>query len=141
MQWEKVLITEETGIKSLERLCVGRAPTDFLVTESSAKYRKLWKQVVASLQLEQFNYLPYSLRRGGATSAYRQGATLDELLLKGRWKHVATARLYLDQGLQEFTNLALPPTSLPAIRAARQAFCACVSQQGTRGGGGKAQRL
>ena len=103
---------------------MGRAPTDFLVTESSAKYRKIWKQVVASLQLEQSNYLPYSLRRGGATSAYRQGATLDELLLKGRWKHVATARLYLDQGLQEFTNLA---SDLPSChsRCTTSFLCLC----------------
>ena len=29
----------------------------------------------------------------------------DQLLAKGRWKHVSTARIYLDQALQEYTAL------------------------------------
>ena len=33
------------------------------------------KNIVQHLGLEQFHYLPYSLRRGGATSAYKSGAT------------------------------------------------------------------
>ena len=101
LQWEKVLIYEATALRCLVLLCHKRRPDKFLTDESPAKLRELWKDVVHHLHLDAFNYLPYSLRRGGATSAYRAGATFDSLLIRGRWKHLATARLYLDQALQE----------------------------------------
>ena len=78
----------------------------------------------ASLGLESFNYLPYSLRRGGATAAYVQGMHFDQLLAKGRWQHIATARLYLDQALQEYTALVLPQAVTRKVRAASQRFAA-----------------
>ena len=53
---------------------------------------------------------------GEATSAYAQGMPFDQLLAKGRWKHLATACLYLDQALQEYTALILPPRSCQKIR-------------------------
>ena len=71
------------------------------------------------LQLTQFHYLPYSLRRGGATCAYREGMSFDLLMAKGRWRNISTARGYLDQALQEYAALQLPPPSLSKIRAAK----------------------
>eukprot|EP00438_Fugacium_kawagutii_P012526 Skav208186 [mRNA] locus=scaffold2530:390214:391218:+ [translate_table: standard] len=120
--WEKVLIYEEVALNCLRTLCRGLQPQDALADQSPQKFRALWKQVVAHLGLSAFNYLPYSLRRGGATAAYNNGTTLDQLLEKGRWKHIATARLYLDQALQEYTALSLPSQSQPLIRAAHKAF-------------------
>lgn len=122
LQWEKVLISEQVGIKALTELCRAREATAQLADTSPQKFRDLWKQVVAHLGLSEFNYIPYSLRRGGATSAYRNGMTLDQLVEKGRWKHIATARLYLDQGLQEYASLVVPDSSLRKIRAAQTAF-------------------
>ena len=90
--------------------------------------------MVQALKLEGLNYLPYSLRRGAATSAYREGMGFDQLLAKGRWQHIATARLYLDQSLQELAALTIPMAAEPLIRAARTFFLAAKS--GTRGGGG-----
>ena len=48
----------------------------------------------------------------------------DQLLAKGRWKHVSTARIYLDQALQEYTALVLPPAVSQRVRAANQRFAA-----------------
>ena len=131
---EKVLITEEMGIYSLRCLCKGKAPGDLLVETTAPRFRTLWKEVVQALKLEGLNYLPYSLRRGAATSAYREGMGFDQLLAKGRWQHIATARLYLDQSLQELAALTIPMAAEPLIRAARTFFLAAKS--GTRGGGG-----
>lgn len=99
---------------------------------SPAKYRALWKEIVDHLGLNSFHYLPYSLRRGGATSAYKEGMTFEQLFIKGRWQNVSTARLYLDQALQELTQIQLPPTAVARVRAAK--LCGC--RAGTRGGGG-----
>eukprot|EP00438_Fugacium_kawagutii_P016522 Skav222460 [mRNA] locus=scaffold3319:167084:173482:+ [translate_table: standard] len=122
LQWEKVIISEQVGIRSLRALCAHRRPDDLLVDVTPQKFRDLWHQVIQALGLGSFHYLPYSLRRGGATSAYRNGATFEQLLEKGRWKHLATARLYLDQGLQEYASLTTPPAAHPFIRAAQQSF-------------------
>ena len=78
--------------------------------------------MVSHLGLQKFHYLPYSLRRGGATSAYREGATFDQLLIKGRWQNISTARQYVDQALQELSSLQLPPEASVKIRAAKLCF-------------------
>jgi hypothetical protein len=119
---EKVLISEEMGIKSLRRLCLGKKPTDQLVDETAPQFRSIWKEVVIHLKLEGLNYMPYSLRRGAATSAYKEGMGFDQLLAKGRWQHIATARLYLDQALQELAAITIPMQSEPLLRAARRSF-------------------
>ena len=77
---EKVLISEQSGIDCLRALCQRRKSDEKLVDFSPAAFRALWKAVVIHLGLESFNYLPYSLRRGGATSAYAQGMKFDQLL-------------------------------------------------------------
>lgn len=110
------------GIKSLKFLCQGKKPADQLVVETAPQFRSVWKEVVHHLKLERLNYLPYSLRRGAATSAYREGMGFDQLLAKGRWQHIATARLYLDQALQELAAITIPMESEPLIRAARRSF-------------------
>ena len=79
---EKVLISEQSGIDCLRALCQRRKSDEKLVDFSPAAFRALWKAVVIHLGLESFNYLPYSLRRGGATSAYAQGMKFDQLLTK-----------------------------------------------------------
>ena len=132
-QQEKVLITDQIAKECLKLLCRSRQLQDPLTSTHPAKFRSLWKEVMHFLKLDEFGYTPYSLRRGGATSAYKQGASLDELLLKGRWKHQATARIYLDQGLQELASLSLPAASRPRLALGTQTFQSTVSQKGARG--------
>ena len=131
LQSEKVLIKEKIAIESLRYLCAGLRKEDFLVTTSAAKFRSVWKDVVQHLGLQDFNYLPYSIRRGAATAAYNEGTTFDELLERGRWRHIATARLYLDQALQGYACINLPVQKLPLIRAAQRRFVA--AELGKRG--------
>eukprot|EP00435_Cladocopium_sp_Y103_P068451 s617_g31.t1 len=119
---EKVLIYEQCAQACLRRLCKGKSADDFLVDISPAKYRSLWKDIVSHLKLEKFHYLPYSLRRGGATSAHREGMSYDQLLTKGRWQSLSTAQLYVDQATQELAALQLPMDSISRIRAAQRCF-------------------
>ena len=119
---EKVLITEKCAQSCLRFLCRNKGPQDPLVAVSPAKFRSLWKEIVAHLGLGDFHYLPYSLRRGGATSAYREGLSFDQLLVRGRWQNVSTARQYVDQALQEYTSLRLPSQTSAKIRAAKLCF-------------------
>ena len=119
---EKVLIYERCAKACLQFLCKNKNGTQRLVETAPAKYRAVWKEIVDHLGLNSFHYLPYSLRRGGATSAYKEGMTFEQLLIKGRWQNVSTARLYLDQALQELTQIQLPPTAVARVRAAKLCF-------------------
>ena len=95
----------------------------------------LWIPGMKLLPISSFHpglFKPYSLRRGGATSAYKNGCPLDTLVSKGRWQHLHTARIYLDTGLQALTSLTLPTASHPCLQAAIRFFLS-VSQQGARG--------
>ena len=132
--WEKVLIHDKVAKLCLHELCRGLGPDDPLCDVHPAKFRALWKQMMIHLKMENQGYTPYSLRRGGATSAYRLGAHLDELLLKGRWKHQSTARIYLDQALQELGSLQIPAASRPLLSQGTRVFHTAISQMGTRGG-------
>ena len=129
---ERVEICEKSTVQAFRYLLQGRQPGDLLWTESRATFMSLWHSLVSSLKLFNCNFFPYSLRRGGATSAYRAGSSLDQLVTKGRWQHVSTARLYLDTGLQALSTFQLPKEAIPGIRRARETFLS-VSQVGTRG--------
>ena len=137
--WEKVLIQsvlihDKVAKLCLHELCRGLGPDDPLCDVHPAKFRALWKQMMIHLKMENQGYTPYSLRRGGATSAYRLGAHLDELLIKGRWKHQSTTRIYLDQALQELGSLQIPAASRPLLSQGTRVFHTAISQMGTRGG-------
>ena len=131
---ERLELREATPLWALRKLCEnpGRTKDFFLWGESRRSFMSLWHDVTDNLKLSDCNYKPYSLRRGGASSAYRLGTSLDMLVSKGRWQHVHTARIYLDTGLQALATLTLPEASRPLVAKAAQHF-ASVSQLGTRG--------
>ena len=133
---ERLELTETAPLWALKQLCrpPGRT-TDFVLWgESRRAFMAIWHDITEHLKLSDCNYKPYSLRRGGASSAYRLGATLDELVSKGRWQHVHTARIYLDTGLQALSTISLPAVAQPLVARAAQHF-RTVSHQGTRGRG------
>ena len=89
--------------------CKNTKPRQPFWAGSRQHFMSLWHSITSHLGLQEVGFKPYSLRRGGATSAYRSGVTLDALLTKARWKNTSTARIYLDRGLQALTQLTLPP--------------------------------
>ena len=129
---ERVEITEKSTIQALGFLMKNKAPGEYLWSATRSQFMTLWHSIITSLKLDGMSYYPYSLRRGGASSAYRAGSSLDQLVSKGRWAHVHTARLYLDTGLQALAAITLPQPARPLVRQASQAFVAA-SQTGARG--------
>ena len=125
MTWEKVVVKEQLALDCLKALCKHKPPPARLLTLSIFTFRKMWKEVVSHLGLQKLNLLPYSIRRGGATSAYRRGMSFEELMQTGRWANVSTARIYLDESLQELGTLQIPRTSRPILQRAQQTFLRC----------------
>lgn len=102
---ERLLAWDRVAVQALRFLCKGLEPNDRLIPLSAQRFRVLWHRAVAFLLLQDYYILPYSLRRGGSTSAFRRGATFDQLLVRGRWTHQRTARIYLDEALQQSSLL------------------------------------
>lgn len=130
MAWEKVLVKESLALSCLRALCFRRNGPDLLVQTSIYQFRKVWKDVVAHFNLGHLAIQPYSIRRGGATSSYKNGTSFEELLTQGRWSNFATCRIYLDEALQELGTLSIPPSSSHALLLAKQHFYSCKPGRG-----------
>ena len=85
-----------------------RNPEDFLIP-SCAEFRKKFDTLMVDLGLSDFEFKPYSLRRGGTTFDFRQHGVLSRSTLRGRWANARTARLYINDSLAVLTSLKLPP--------------------------------
>ena len=82
-------------------------PCDFL-TGASHTWRKTFSQVIDAVGLSQFDFRPYSLRRGGATNHFQIHGRFDALLVLGRWQAASTARVYVNEGLAVLSSITLP---------------------------------
>ncbi len=63
------------------------------------------------LGFTEYNFKPYSLRRGGATYDYRVGGRLEATIVRGRWQNAKTARIYITDGLARWAEISLEPTT------------------------------
>ena len=61
-----------------------------------AHWRSLFSEALQGLDLGNFGFRPYSLRRGGATWWFNRRRSLDKILVQGRWQTPKTARIYIN---------------------------------------------
>ena len=54
------------------------------------------RKILSEIRIDPAGYGKHSGRRGGTTAAAAQGATLDELMIQGRWRSKSMPRLYTD---------------------------------------------
>ena len=62
---------------------------------------------------------PYSLRRGGATHHFAQIGNMQAACEKGRWRQVATARLYIDEAAAEVAHMEFSDKQLRLVEKGR----------------------
>ena len=111
LQDESVIIRDPLTMAALRALTKGKAAGDFLVGVSPHHFRKSWNQMKDFYNISHLKYLPYSLRRGGATWYFRQTGSFSRTMIRGRWQHLKTCRLYVAEAQTTLANLALPPTT------------------------------
>lgn len=122
LQWEKVTVYEKVALDCLRALCKTKQGGELLLDLSIYRFRAVWKEIVKALKIDHLKVQPYSIRRGGATSAFRQGMSFEELVSRGRWTHIATARIYLDESLQELAGVQLSRETRASLHRAFQLF-------------------
>lgn len=64
---------------------------------TAARFRRIFKAAAAMLGLSS-DYVPHSLRHGGATCDYLNGVGMDTIITRGRWASHKTASRYVQAG-------------------------------------------
>ena len=75
---------------------------------SVPRWRSLFTECLSALGIQDHQFRPYSLRRGGATFWFSKHQSLDRILIQGRWQTQKCARVYLNEGLAVLATMKIP---------------------------------
>lgn len=70
-------------------------------------FRRVFKDTCTSLGLSQ-QYVPHSLRHGGATALYLRGLSVETVMERGRWASSKSARRYIQSGRSLLLKMKVP---------------------------------
>ena len=104
---ESVILGFEPAVLLVKQWMNKAAPATPLA-RSPAQWRALFAQCLQDLKLTQYEFRPYSLRRGGATFWFSKHQSLDQILVQGRWHTQKSARIYLNEGLSVLASMRIP---------------------------------
>ena len=104
---ESITISDVTTLQWLWWWKTSAGKYAFL-TDKPHKWRAMFSECLLALKLSSWEFRPYSLRRGGATSLFVKSGSLDRVLLLGRWTALKTAKIYLNSGLAMLADLEIP---------------------------------
>ena len=82
---------------------------------TAAEFRRLFKALMQHFHLEEWEFQPYSLRRGGATAFFRETGSMERTLARGRWGTSRVARIYINDGLATLAGLHLSQGQLDEL--------------------------
>ena len=72
---------------------------------------KLWARAIALFSEQQLHLLPYSLKLVAPLFTSSSLNSIDAVLVIGRWQHIKTCRLYVEDGRLTLANLSLEKKS------------------------------
>jgi integrase len=104
-QWAE--IRDETVTSLLQILADSTPAGGLLFPFSTSSFRYYFKRACTGLGLKA-NYVPHSLRHGGATRDFLNGVTLEEILRRGRWASTKSARHYIQAGRAILLSVEVP---------------------------------
>ena len=95
----QVLVFEDTNVWRLAcTLQRTNRREAFLWPGRPHRFRCFWRSLLTLLHFGQEDYVPYGIRRGGASCFFLETASMDATLHRGRWTCAKTAKQYVDQG-------------------------------------------
>ena len=112
---ESVILTEAVTIACARAVTLHLRPQDLVYPGGDKQFRQEFRHCCKVAQLPAMSWLPYSLRRGGATAYFLAEGCLDKTVVRGRWKSAKTARGYIDQSLAALAHIAATPRQEQAI--------------------------
>jgi integrase len=113
---ETVRVEDQLVLFWLRRRLVGRSSGALLLESSPYSFRKFLADGFKKLGVEHHGYMPYSLRRGGATHDFLVHRDIARCLFRGRWADVRTGRIYIMDGAARMAELQTSPAAAKLIR-------------------------
>ena len=87
-------------LRALKAHCISQGNANVPIWLRSAQsFRNEFYHHCKRFDMHDFEFRPYSLRRGGATHLFQQTGSMEMALLKGRWSSSKVAKIYLSDGL------------------------------------------
>lgn len=84
------------------------SPHDAVFPFPAYHFARLLHRTVDALGLSHIPYVPHSFRHGGATCAHLRGATIEQIMFRGRWASQKSARRYIQTGRALLVTLSVP---------------------------------
>lgn len=112
---ESILLTDPFVITLLRNFLRFHSPGDPLSKVSGGTQRKRLNDLLLDLKIP-FPFRWYSVRRGGATHAYRTTNNMAAICVKGRWNSLKTARIYISDAVAQLTELQLSEQRMRSLR-------------------------
>ena len=109
---QSVVVDDPLLVSVINRLLCILCPKNFLLQRSPHSFRTIFASLLRALQLDQFRFTPYSLRKGGATTHCMLFRNMDATIEKGRWSSVKTARINLKESIAVYNSLSIPAQQL-----------------------------
>ena len=103
---ESLVIDDPWVVAALANFLQHHSPGDLLRTVSPGLLRLRLKELLKDLDFPD-GFQWYSLRRGGATWAFRTTNDLSRVCFIGRWNCLKTARIYLTDALAQLTEIQI----------------------------------
>jgi integrase len=72
--------------------------SDLIFPFSPSYFRRCLSRAKSALGLDATPYVPHSLRHGGATHDTLRGASIEQVMFRGRWQQMQSARRYIQTG-------------------------------------------
>ena len=94
----------------------GTSMDNYVFRGKTHRFYALFHAGIRWLGLESYGFLPYSIRRGGATAFFRATRSMEAALDRGRWSSARVARIYLNDGIAREVELRFSPAIVARLR-------------------------
>eukprot|EP00438_Fugacium_kawagutii_P010766 Skav218282 [mRNA] locus=scaffold2035:521355:522095:- [translate_table: standard] len=111
-----LLITDEQLIK-LVHACLPSKRMRLVWDKTNHAFRRCFDELLLG---PSGSYVPYALRRGGATHHFQTTLSLDSTVQRGRWACSKTARLYIDEGTYQLAQISWTTKQRKLVRQWRR---------------------
>jgi integrase len=95
----------------LQHIIADRPSSDKLFNFSSSTFTRTFHAAKTALGLSSHKFVPHSCRHGGATYDHINGLSIEQIMLRGRWKSNESARTYI-QSLRALVLTTNIPTHI-----------------------------
>jgi len=120
---EQITTDDPMVICLLSKWLINNTSQTPLIINTSG-FRRNFNKRNNSLGFPAGTYKPYSMRRGGATLLFKLTQSFDHVAQRGRWRHVRTARIYINEAQAELAKFAMTPAQIELVHR----YAACCTQ-------------